>query len=191
MADPELEIATVQSANQSSRPSGAKIQFFIVHSIAEVVVFEDEEIAPEAWLTEAVTGRPRLSAHWIIFPTGRILQIVSPVAKAWHAGKSEWGGLEDLNRFSVGVEFIVAGTVGWGEFVQAIADPEAYTPEQYRAGGWLMAHEMKGRPIGLNRARGHSEVSGPDVRVDPKIDPGDGFRWHEFYGWTCDFLYRS
>lgn len=192
MADvPVLEVADPQSANYSSRPSGARIQYFIVHAIAEILVFKDEQLTPLEWLTDKVPGRPRLSAHWLIYPEGRILELVSPVAKAWHVGTSEWEGVNDLNRFSVGAEFVVRDTVGWDSFVERIGDPEAFTPEQYWAGGWLVALQMKRRPISLNRVRGHSDVSGAEVRDDPKIDPGDGFEWRNLYGWTCDFLYRS
>ncbi len=179
--EPELKIGP-QTANFSARPSGAKIQYFIVHAIAEAVLFRADPVKPALkipaleWLTENVPGRPRVSAHWIIYPGGWIQEIANPIVKAWHAGVSEWEGVEDLNRFSVGAEWVIPGAIGWTQAADAMMNGDPFTPEQYWAGGWLIAQNMKKRPISLGNVRGHDEVSGPDVRPNgAKIDPGPHF----------------
>lgn len=58
------------------------------------------------------------SAHLIISPTGKIVQLVSFDKQAWHAGKSSWKpakgagsitGLQRINRYSIGIELVNAG----------------------------------------------------------------------------------
>lgn len=197
MSEPELTIGP-QTENFSSRPSGAKIQFFIVHSIAEAVLFRpeldeaEEEISALEWLTLKVDGRPRVSAHWIIYPDGAIVEIASPVVKAWHVGTSSWEGVEDLNRFSVGAELVVKGAIGWDSFANKTKAGDPFTPEQYYSTGWLVASNMRKRPISLGNVRGHDEVSGVRVRPDsPKIDPGPHFNWRKLYGHIGVFLCRD
>ena len=46
----------------------------------------------------------KVSSHYLIARDGRILQLVDDMSRAWHAGQSYWGGLEDLNSGSIGIE---------------------------------------------------------------------------------------
>ena len=46
----------------------------------------------------------KVSSHYLIARDGRILQLVDDLARAWHAGESYWGGMEDLNSGSIGIE---------------------------------------------------------------------------------------
>lgn len=197
MSEPEITIGP-QTENYSSRPPGVTIQYFIVHSIAEAVLFRADPVKPAEkipaleWLTENVPGRPRLSAHWIIYPDGAIVEIANPIVKAWHVGTSEWEGVDDLNRFSVGAELVVKGAIGWDSFADKTKAGDPFTPEQYYSTGWLVASNMRKRPISLGNVRGHDEVSGVRVRPDsPKIDPGPHFNWRKLYGHIGVFLHRN
>lgn len=178
MPDPEILIGH-QTEKAKPRPSGSQIRFFIVHAIGEIMVTADgEEFGALQWLTERCHPEAEFaSAHWLIWPDGEITQIADPTLKTYHAGKSRWRDEENLNRISVGVEFVVGGTRGFDEFFNRIHVPGAFTPEQYNAGGYLVSSNMEKRPISVDRVRGHSEVSGPDVRPDPKHDPGPAFDW--------------
>ena len=51
----------------------------------------------------------RVSAHYLIGDDGHIFQLVADDQRAWHAGKSCWDGLEDLNSWSVGIEIVNPG----------------------------------------------------------------------------------
>ena len=46
----------------------------------------------------------KVSSHYLISRNGEILQLVDERARAWHAGKSWWGGFTDINSVSLGIE---------------------------------------------------------------------------------------
>jgi N-acetylmuramoyl-L-alanine amidase len=45
-----------------------------------------------------------VSAHYLIARDGTLYQLVDERARAWHAGKSQWGNDTDLNSVSLGIE---------------------------------------------------------------------------------------
>ena len=49
------------------------------------------------------------SAHLVIDRNGSIVQMVAFNRRAWHAGKSRWGNLENINHYSIGIELVNAG----------------------------------------------------------------------------------
>lgn len=49
------------------------------------------------------------SAHFVVDFNGEITQMVPTNRRAWHAGKSMWGELSDLNTYSIGIEIVNAG----------------------------------------------------------------------------------
>lgn len=51
----------------------------------------------------------RVSAHLVIARDGTPTQLVPFNRAAWHAGRSSWGSLKGLNRYSIGVELDNAG----------------------------------------------------------------------------------
>ncbi len=67
------------------------------------------------WLTNKESG---VSCHLAIGRDGTIVQMVPFDRIAWHAGVSSWGGLDNLNRYSIGIELDNAGMLtkippGW------------------------------------------------------------------------------
>lgn len=46
----------------------------------------------------------QVSAHYLIGSDGRLWQMVREGMRAWHAGEGEWGGQQDINSRSVGIE---------------------------------------------------------------------------------------
>ncbi len=61
---------------------------------------------------------PGVNAHYLIRRNGDVYRLVPEEFVAFHSGLSRWDGYEDLNLFSLGVEFV--GT-----------NREPFTPEQY------------------------------------------------------------
>ena len=61
----------------------------------------------------------RASAHFVIGRDGAIIQQVETNIAAWHAGRSNWRGLNALNGHSVGIEL-----ANWGRLARA---PEGFT----------------------------------------------------------------
>lgn len=50
-----------------------------------------------------------VSAHLVISRTGGVIQLLPFHIQAWHAGKSEYAGRTELNRYSIGIELANAG----------------------------------------------------------------------------------
>ncbi|HMR20036.1 MAG TPA: N-acetylmuramoyl-L-alanine amidase [Sphingobacterium sp.] len=46
----------------------------------------------------------KVSAHYIIGKDGRIIQMLNDYDRGWHAGRSKWGAVTDLNAVSIGIE---------------------------------------------------------------------------------------
>lgn len=99
----------------------------------------------------------RVSSHFFIERTGRILQFVSCDKRAWHAGVSRFNGRDNCNDFSIGIE--LEGT----DFVP-------FEDVQYqRLAALLSAIDAK---YSLSYVVGHS-----DIAPGRKTDPGPHFDW--------------
>jgi N-acetylmuramoyl-L-alanine amidase len=72
----------------------------------------------------------KTSAHLNLSADGTLTQNVSLEKKAWHAGKSKWGGVSNLNNHSIGIEVCNPGPLektskGWKAwFGKIYDDPE-------------------------------------------------------------------
>jgi len=102
----------------------------------------------------------RVSAHFLIYRDGELLQFVPLELRAWHAGVSRWRGRERCNDFSVGIE------------LEGV-DDGAFTAAQYAALAALCAQLRSVLP--LRDIAAHS-----DVAPGRKADPGPRFDWARF-----------
>jgi len=105
-----------------------------------------------------------VSAHYIVLEDGRIIQCVPEAKRAWHAGVAFWGGEEDINSCSIGVEIVNKGH-DWGY-------PE-FPLRQIAAVIALCRGIMLRRKVPSHRVLAHS-----DVAPFRKKDPGEKFPWH-------------
>jgi AmpD protein len=101
----------------------------------------------------------KVSAHFLIRRNGALLQFVSCLNRAWHAGQSNWQGRERCNDFSVGIE--LEGS-----------DFEAFEPAQYLTLNSLIAAISQVYPI-------QSIVGHSDIAPGRKTDPGPYFDWQQ------------
>ena len=46
----------------------------------------------------------KVSAHYVIGRDGQLIQMLNDYDRAWHAGKSKWGSVTDMNSMSIGIE---------------------------------------------------------------------------------------
>ena len=53
--------------------------------------------------------RSKVSCHYLINRKGFITQLVMENKVAWHAGKSKWKKLNNLNSCSIGIELVNKG----------------------------------------------------------------------------------
>ncbi|BDR12497.1 1,6-anhydro-N-acetylmuramyl-L-alanine amidase AmpD [Vibrio sp. STUT-A11] len=104
-----------------------------------------------------------VSAHCLIKRNGEIVQFVSFLDRAWHAGHSSFAGRAGCNDYSIGVE--LEGT----EFI-------AYTDEQYQSlAGLSQAIMLQYPDVTPQRITGHQYIA--PLR---KSDPGLSFDWVKY-----------
>lgn len=104
----------------------------------------------------------KVSAHCLIKRDGSLIQYVSFLDKAWHAGVSTYKGKEQCNDFSIGIE--LEG-----------ADDILYTEQQYQTLALAsFSIEQKYSKVEGNIA-GHN-----DIAPGRKTDPGESFDWDYF-----------
>ena len=102
----------------------------------------------------------KVSAHCLIERTGRLVQFVSFLDRAWHAGASNWRGEENCNDFSIGIE--LEG-----------CDEEPYENVQYQRLAELVIDLRNQYPALTDEGLcGHS-----DIAPGRKTDPGPYFDW--------------
>jgi N-acetylmuramoyl-L-alanine amidase len=118
----------------------------------------------EGAIAKLCTVGTDVSAHYIVLEDGRIIQCVPEAKRAWHAGVAFWGGEEDINSCSIGVEIVNKGH-DWGY-------PE-FPLRQIAAVIALCRGIMLRRKVPSHRVLAHS-----DVAPFRKKDPGEKFPWH-------------
>jgi N-acetylmuramoyl-L-alanine amidase len=106
----------------------------------------------------------KVSAHYLVDEDGSILRLVDERHRAWHAGRSHWRGVTDVNSASIGIEIVNPGhEFGYRPFPEA--QMGALIP--------LVADIKERHSITRGNVVGHS-----DVAPARKQDPGELFNWH-------------
>lgn len=106
----------------------------------------------------------KVSAHYLIAEDGQVLRMVPEDKRAWHAGKSCWRGIEDVNSASIGIEIVNPGhEFGYRPFFEEQID--ALIP--------LVAGITERHGITRGNVVGHS-----DIAPTRKQDPGELFPWN-------------
>ena len=112
------------------------------------------------WLANPAS---RVSAHYVVAEDGQVVRMVAEENRAWHAGRSWWRGIVDVNSASIGIEIVNPGhEFGYRPFPEPqMAAVEALVADVARRYGI--------RPV---MVVGHS-----DVAPARKADPGELFDW--------------
>ena len=107
----------------------------------------------------------KVSAHYLVEEDGIVHTMVDEARRAWHAGRSHWRGVTDVNSASIGIEIVNPGhECGYRPF----------PPPQVSAVVRLV-HEIKDRQeITRGNVVGHA-----DIAPARKRDPGELFPWAE------------
>ncbi|HEY0414398.1 MAG TPA: N-acetylmuramoyl-L-alanine amidase [Allosphingosinicella sp.] len=137
----------------------------------------DERTLPVSMLVLHYTGMPdaegaiarlrepaaKVSAHYVVAEDGQVLRLVAEEKRAWHAGRSWWRGVTDINSASVGIEIVNPGhEFGYRPFPEEQVD--ALIP--------LVAGIVARYAIRPAYVVGHS-----DIAPTRKEDPGELFPW--------------
>jgi N-acetylmuramoyl-L-alanine amidase len=143
------------SPNHDARPEGARIDMAVLHYTGMQT--------PEAALKRLCDKAAKVSAHYLIDEKGALYRLVADERRAWHAGVSSWGGADDINGRSIGIELANPGhEFGYRPF----------TEPQMRALLKLLSEIARRHKIPPSRVVGHS-----DVAPERKEDPGELFDW--------------
>lgn len=121
-----------------------------------------------------------LSAHYLVETDGKTIELVHPDKQAYHAGESQFKDQIFLNSTFIGIEVLVEGEHTYPTFLEEIKKEDTFYFKQIDSCATLCALLCDQYDISIDRILRHSDVSGPDVRDDPKFDPGDGFKWDSF-----------
>ena len=55
-------------------------------------------------LDRMTSPESKVSAHYMVDEDGTVYRLVDESKRAWHAGRSRWRGMTDINSASVGIE---------------------------------------------------------------------------------------
>jgi N-acetylmuramoyl-L-alanine amidase len=118
----------------------------------------------ESALQRLCDPEAKVSSHYLVTEEGQVHRLVDETKRAWHAGRSHWRGITDVNSASIGIEIVNPGhEFGYRPFPEEQID--ALIP---------LVHDIKERH-GITRGNvvGHS-----DVAPARKQDPGELFPWY-------------
>jgi len=114
-------------------------------------------------LKKLCNPKSKVSSHFFIKRSGKILRLVPEEKIAWHAGKSRWGKFNKLNKYSIGIEISNRGH-RWGY--------QQFTKKQLNNLSALCKQLMSKYLISKKNVVGHS-----DIAPERKKDPGEKFPW--------------
>ncbi|WP_457298810.1 peptidoglycan recognition protein family protein [Phyllobacterium sp. P5_D12] len=158
--EPDQPRANVHaSPNFGPRKDGKRPSMLILHYTG----METGEAA-ESWLANP---QSEVSAHYVVYENGRIVQMVPESQRAWHAGQSSWKGETDINSCSIGIEIVNGGPLlGFPDFperqIEAVID---------LCKGIVTRHSIRRENV----------LAHSDIAPARKIDPGEKFPWPALY----------
>jgi AmpD protein len=161
-----LEARQIPSPNFDERTPGLPIELVVIHNISlppgqfggnGVTELFTNRLDPEQHPYYREIYQLRVSSHFFIRRDGELIQFVSCLKRAWHAGVSQWQGRERCNDFSIGIELE-------GD------DDSPFEEAQYTMLGRLLDALKATYPIA--GVTGHS-----DIAPGRKTDPGPFFDW--------------
>lgn len=156
----------IHSPNQDARPDNTQISLLVIHNISlppgeyggpGVEQLFTNQLDAKAHPYYAAIADVCVSAHFFVRRDGRLIQFVPCDRRAWHAGASNWQGVERCNEFSIGIE--LEGS-----------DQEAFTAMQYSQLKQLIQDLCQHYPI--QAIAGHEHIA-----PGRKTDPGPHFDW--------------
>jgi N-acetylmuramoyl-L-alanine amidase len=158
-SDTTIPTAIVPSPNHGERRGVSRPHLIILH-------YTGMRDAAEA-LARLCSPASEVSAHYMIFEDGGLVQCVPESRRAWHAGSSFWAGATDINSRSIGIEIANPGHEhGY------VAFPE----KQIESVIALCRDIMSRTGISAPHVLAHS-----DVAPTRKMDPGENFPWQTLH----------
>lgn len=117
----------------------------------------------------------KVSSHYVISRDGRVYQMLNDYLRGWHAGRSKWGSLTDLNSVSLGIELDNNGK-------------EPFAEAQINSLIALLDTLKTNYNIPTANFLGHGDIS-PGRKVDPSVHfPWKTLAEHGFGLWPDEVL---
>tara|TARA_B100001564_G_scaffold266644_1_gene228214 strand:+ start:102 stop:809 length:708 start_codon:yes stop_codon:yes gene_type:complete len=146
-----------RSLNFSKKPRSLKdIRFLIIHYTG----MQSARVS----MNRLKNTKFKVSCHYFIERNGTIYRMVNDNQIAWHAGKSKWKDINNLNKHSIGIEIQNKGHK---------IKYQNFTKNQISSLITLLKTLMKKYKIKKENVLGHSDIA--PLR---KIDPGEKFPWN-------------
>mgnify|MGYP000196282610 CR=1 FL=1 len=151
-----MNLTSIKSPNFSKKTRNInKIRFLIIHYTGMQSM--------RASIKRLTSIKHKVSCHYLINRQGKIFQMVEDRKIAWHAGKSKWGKLKNLNSNSIGIELVNKGhKFGYQKFSRKQISALVKLCFKLK-----IKYKIKNRFI-----LGHSDIA--PLR---KSDPGEKFPW--------------
>lgn len=164
-----VDATHIPSPNCDARPDDTDISLLVIHHISlppeefggdGVIELFTNRLDPAAHPYYQSLQGVRVSAHFFIRRSGKIIQFVPCLLRAWHAGVSCWKERTCCNDFSIGIE--LEGS-----------ENQPFTPAQYVQLARLTASLLATYPI--RDIAGHATIA-----PQRKTDPGPHFDWQGY-----------
>ena len=171
--------------DDDSRYQNERINYLVIH-------FTSEHFARSL---ELLTGRgeSRVSVHYLVpepgdetYPRGddlRIYRLVREEQRAWHAGRSYWGGATFLNSSSIGIEIVNQSA--------CVNDPDIDPPTPETQSCTLLDFPDEQIDLVIRLAQDILErnpdinpvdvIGHGDIAPGRRVDPGPRFPWKRLY----------
>lgn len=149
----------VPSPNHGKRRDGPHPDILLLHYTGMK--------SAQAALERLCDRAANVSAHYMVFEDGEVVQMVPEALRAHHAGLSYWAGDTDINSRSVGIEIANPGhDDGYPDY-----------PLRQISSVIRLCRDIVAR----NNVRPELVLAHSDVAPTRKQDPGEKFPWKEFH----------
>ena len=146
-----------KSFNFSKKPRSSKdIRYIIIHYSG----MQSGRVS----MSRLKNLKSKVSCHYFIERNGNVYSMVEDNKIAWHAGKSKWRNLKNLNKYSIGIEI-----QNKGHFISY----QKFSKKQIFSLIKLIKILMRKYKITKRNILGHSDIA--PLR---KLDPGEKFPWN-------------
>ena len=133
----------------------SKIKFIVIHYTG----MQSKRVS----IQRLISKKHKVSCHYLIDRSGKIIQMVDENKIAWHAGKSKWKNFINLNNSSLGIELVNRGhRLGY----------QSFSKSQIKQLVKFCLQLKKKYKIKKSNILGHSDIA--PLR---KVDPGEKFPW--------------
>ena len=151
-----MKIKNIYSPNFNIKERASNsIKFIVLHYTG----MQSERVS----IKRLTSKSSKVSSHYLINRKGKIIKMVDEKNIAWHAGKSKWKNIKNLNNYSIGIELVNKGhKFGY----------QSFTSAQISQLISLCRVLIKKYKINKKNILGHSDIA--PLR---KTDPGEKFPW--------------